>query len=208
MSDTDHPFDWQAVRQTGTTLVLLSLAYALTLLFGYASYLGFSQSALSSAEIVAQSAEFMAGAVYQWSLRGVIALLALAQGFALARRLKNEQALLHALPMAGLSLSMTVVFRFGLGLLFPAPVGTVQLVVDAAVYGVSLALALSGALVGVLVYGETREEQETGEEHEVTMGEQEEETPTEVEPAFNAIETEEELSEEAEMDSSPEENPE
>jgi hypothetical protein len=185
MSDADGAFNWQAIRQTGFMFVFLALAYALFASFGHAAYLGFTQPDLPSEEIATLSAGFVAGPVYRWSARGLIALLALAHGFALARRLEGERALLHALVMGVLALAVIALVRLGIGRIFPTAAAAARIGGDALTYVVSLGLALLGSQLyrreADEAPGDAGDEEETEAEveTEAEAEEQEDEAPGE-----------------------------
>jgi hypothetical protein len=179
MSDADGAFNWQAIRQTGFMFVFLVLAYALVASFGHAAYLGFTQPDLPGEEIATLSADFVAGPVYGWSVRGLIALLALAHGFALARRLEGERALLHALVMGVLALVVIALVRLGIGRVFPAAAGAARIGGDVLVYVVSLGLALLGSRLYRRKADEAPGDEDDEEETEAEAEEQGDEPPGE-----------------------------
>jgi hypothetical protein len=179
MSDADGAFNWQAIRQTGFMFVFLALAYALIASFGHAAYLGFTRPDLPSEEIATLSAAFVAGPVYRWSVRGLIALLALAHGFALARRLEGERALLHALVMGVLALAVIALVRLGIGRIFPTAAAAARIAGGALTYVVSLGLALLGSQLYRRKADEAPGDAGDEEETEAEAEEQEDESPGE-----------------------------
>ncbi len=150
MSDSTIPLNWPAIRRAALTLAGLAAACALVLVFGRAFVLGITQPSLAGADLIQSTAAFVAGPLFQWVLRAIIALLALGEGYLLAHELRGtgELALANAFVMGLAAMIGLVVLRAALDVLFAAPNVVQRIVVDAVLYVVSLGLALLGAWLG------------------------------------------------------------
>lgn len=138
------------IREVISLLVGPTLAYALVVPFGYAAYLGFTQPEITSAEVINAARSLIAGPLYQWSLRGLIALLSFLAGLMPARRQTEGTGLvlINTLIAVLASFVVLVLVRLGLDLIFQTPAAIPRAALDGAAYAAALGWALLGAWLG------------------------------------------------------------
>jgi len=140
----------RVIQGVMSLLIGPTLAYALVVPFGYAAYLGLARPEITSAEIVSAVRNLIAGPLYQWSLRGLIALLAFLAGLTLARRQADDGRLMliNILSAALASFVVLVLARLTLDLIFQTPAAILRAVLDGVAYAISLGWSLLGAWLG------------------------------------------------------------